>query len=272
MAESENNGGDQQQQQQQAQRPEYIPEKFWDAEKSAPRVEDLGKGYAELSTKLGKAKEVFETERLANRPAKADDYKVAIPEKGPLAERFSKNNLVLLDKAPDKDFKPEAGKKYFQLDHKSPMLAYWRQTAHAQGLSNEQFMEGVASYAEDLMSKQVTPEAIAEEIAGEHKKLGEHGRERADFAYDKLTALIGDKAKAFDYIKVDAAGTEAIEALLEKLGQPKFSPGAANAGGGNVSGSEALAEAKKIQSHADYWKDPAMQAKAAELYKKAFPE
>ena len=34
-------------------RPDYLPEKFWDAEASAPRIETLAKSYGELEKKLG---------------------------------------------------------------------------------------------------------------------------------------------------------------------------------------------------------------------------
>ena len=36
--------------------PEYIPPKFWDAEKKAPKIEDLGKGYINLEKLLGREK------------------------------------------------------------------------------------------------------------------------------------------------------------------------------------------------------------------------
>lgn len=39
-----------------AQRPDHIPEKFWDAEKGEARYEDLAKSYTELEKKLGQSR------------------------------------------------------------------------------------------------------------------------------------------------------------------------------------------------------------------------
>jgi hypothetical protein len=36
-----------------AERPDYIPERFWDSETGAPNVENLGKSYNELNSKFG---------------------------------------------------------------------------------------------------------------------------------------------------------------------------------------------------------------------------
>jgi hypothetical protein len=255
-------------------RPDFIPEKYWDGTKGEPRVQDMAKGLSELEGRLSKGKETYkaeyEAERFKARPAKPEDYKLAMPKEGPLAERFGKANLVLLDQKPGEGFQPEQGKRYFVLDQKSPLLQHWRATAHAAGMSNDQFMEGVAAYAEDLIGRQPSAESVAAEISAEHKKLGEQGRDRAQFAYGRIKALLGDEAaKAFDFIQVDAAGTLAVEALLEKLGEPKFSPGAANTGAADPTA--ALAEAKKLMGDPDYWQNKEKQARVAEAYKKIYP-
>jgi len=64
---------------QQAPRPEHIPEKFWDAEKGAPRVEDLAKSYLELEKKLATPKEAQEPEKKPEQQAPKQDNK-AVPE------------------------------------------------------------------------------------------------------------------------------------------------------------------------------------------------
>lgn len=42
--------------QQAADRPEWVPEKYWDADKRAPKVEDMAKGYTNLEKLLGREK------------------------------------------------------------------------------------------------------------------------------------------------------------------------------------------------------------------------
>lgn len=70
----------------QPQRPEHIPEQFWDAEKGVARVEDLAKSYAELRSKMdsGKAKE--EAPPAKGDEAKPDGVKIERPEAGKEAE------------------------------------------------------------------------------------------------------------------------------------------------------------------------------------------
>lgn len=54
-------------------RPDYIPEKFWDAEKGAPRTEDIMKGYKELETKFRAGDH--------KAPEKPEGYKVELDDK-----------------------------------------------------------------------------------------------------------------------------------------------------------------------------------------------
>lgn len=70
--------------------PEYIPAKFWDADKKAPKIEDLGKSYQNLEKLLGREKvpaplgdedqEGWDRwYRASGRPDKADDYEFERP-------------------------------------------------------------------------------------------------------------------------------------------------------------------------------------------------
>lgn len=75
-------------------RPDNIPEKFWDAEKGEVRVDELAKSYGELSTLLGKPK-----------PRAPENY--VLPEgKGIdqlLTEAMQKDAMSLVDKAKELD-------------------------------------------------------------------------------------------------------------------------------------------------------------------------
>lgn len=71
--------------------PEYIPVKFWDAEKKAPRVEDLGRSYVNLEKLLSSERVPLPQSdddqegwerwfRAAGRPEKPDDYSWERPD------------------------------------------------------------------------------------------------------------------------------------------------------------------------------------------------
>lgn len=61
-----------------ADRPEYIPEKFWDAEAGTPRLEDLAKSYAELERQRSQPKvEEPKVETPKAEEPKVEDEKVA---------------------------------------------------------------------------------------------------------------------------------------------------------------------------------------------------
>ncbi len=76
-------------------RPEYVPEKFWDAEKGEPRLEALLKSYRELERKLGRMVALPEGEedaegrarllRALGWPERPEDYEIEPPH--PLLER-----------------------------------------------------------------------------------------------------------------------------------------------------------------------------------------
>lgn len=86
--------------------PEYIPPKFWDAEKKAPKVEDLGRSYQSLEKLLGREKVPVPTSEedeegwtrwysAAGRPDEPDGYEFerpdSLPEDLPYDEETEKN-------------------------------------------------------------------------------------------------------------------------------------------------------------------------------------
>lgn len=211
-----------QQTQQAGARPDYIPEKFWDAEAKAPRIEDLAKSYATLEAGRGKLKETLtaeiNAERFKARPEKPEGYKLGVPE--------TLKNVVVLDKEPGADFAPEPGKTYFLAKADSPLMKSATALAHKYGVPQAEFSELVGALATELGQRAPTTEEIAAQRTEALKPLGEHGEKRIEHVDNQLAALIGgDKAKALRDAPGTAAGIEAMEALLEKMGQAKFSPG-----------------------------------------------
>jgi hypothetical protein len=248
-----------------AQRPDFVPEKYWDAAKGQPNVEALGKGYSELASKLGQTRDQwqkeYDGERLKARPAKPDDYALKPPAKDWPA------HLVLLDKAPEDVSKLEAGKTYFIPDAKDPLLGFWRQVAHKAGFSNDEFMQGIALFAEREGAKVPTEEERVAANKAIYSKLGENGAARADHVWRGLVAKLGENdAKALEAYATNPATVVALESLLEKAGEKKFAPGQ---GGSESGGSEA--EARKIMAEPDYWDNPDKQRKVADIYNRLKP-
>lgn len=252
-----------------AQRPDFVEETFWDAAAGTIKAEPLAKSYSELRAKFSKGVDGYKAELLKSRPEKPEAY--AFKAEGKIAERLAARNLVIMTEKPGADFKPEPGKQYLQLNAADPMLAYWRKTAFEAGMSQEQFADGLATYAESLVAKQPTEAQIKAERTAEFAKLGENGAARADHVWKQLQGKLGeDKAKALDGVVQSAAAIEAIEALLEKSGEPKFSP-AAGAGGAPQNAEALKAELAALQAdYNNYWQ-PHIQARVTAINKLLYP-
>jgi hypothetical protein len=251
-------------------RPEFIPEKFWDAAKGAPNVESLAKSYSELEGKFGKGKEAykaeFEAERFKNRPDKPEAYAFAPPKDGPLAEALAKQNVVIVDKIPEKQ---DAGKNYLVIDNADPLMGFWRSHAHAQGLSPDQFSEGVAIFAQSLAARgqvALSDDKLRAAVAKSYDSLGEHGVKRVEHVKGQLAALVGaDGLKALDFDYLPAPAVAALETIVEKSGGMKFSAEPGAVGGEALT----LAELRKLQASDEYIKgDPKIVAKVTDGYKR----
>jgi hypothetical protein len=244
-------------------RPDYIPEKFWDAKEGKPNVEGLAKSYAELDSMRGNMKEKLAAEiaaeRLKARPEKPEGYKVAAPADA--------KDVVILDKPPGADFKPEAGKVYAVLKSDSALLKGAAALAYEYGVPQEKFSALVAEMAREIGFRPETPEETAAARKAVYAKLGEHGEARAQHVWNQLKGALGDKAAALDAVVGSAEAIEALEALLEKGGQKKFAPSAAAAPGMTE------AEIRKKMDDPKYWRDrdPALHREVAEAFAKLYP-
>jgi len=226
-------------------RPEYIPEKFWDAATGQPRTEDLAKSFSHLEKKLGEGKTAYDAERLKNRPADAAGYSLKLdPAKLP-------QGLVILDKAPGDDFQPEAGKSYFVLKD-DDMMKFWRQHCFDNGIGQDGFQAGLVQFAKMMGAATPTPEQLAASRKETYDKLGEHGEARAQHVWGRIQHLLGDRATALDDLVDSAEAIEALELLLEKAGEPKFSGGPTPAA--QQGAAAAAAEILKLQGDIEFQK------------------
>ena len=137
-------------------RPEYLPEKFWNTEESSPNVEVLAKSYTELESKFGQRASALKEELQAevNKPREG------VPESiDGYAYEFPKEGL------------PEGWE--IQTAEDDPMLGWWKDTAFARGMTQDEFQEGINKYTEMLVSD-------VPDKAAEMKILGDNAQERID--------------------------------------------------------------------------------------------
>lgn len=178
-----------QQQQAKAERPDWLPESFWDKDKAEPKGADFRKTFDELSA--------FKAEQDVRRntlPKSADDYKLELPA----------------------DFKPPEGIK-FELNANDPLLPQARQLMHdidsGKLSGQEAFSKMVGLYA----GAQVQTETMIQTARqAELAKLGPTGQSRVDAVMTWAKAKLGDDmASAFASMLVTAKHVEMGEKLVK---------------------------------------------------------
>ena len=164
-------------------RPTWLNEKF-------ETGEDLQKSYDELASKLGKSREdvksevlqELETEAYANRPASAGDYQ--IPE--------------ILDEA-------EAAT--------NPLLKWWADYSWDNGLSQEEFNEGIANWAEHTGSNQPDLEQVK-------KDLGDNANSRVEATQLFVNKFFPEELRdAVAELGTSAEGIKALELIQRSMQQ-----------------------------------------------------
>lgn len=164
-------------------RPEGLPEKFntW---------EDMAKSYSELESWKGKKEEdikanvlqELETEAFANRPASAGDYQ--IPE--------------ILDEG-------EAAT--------NPLLKWWADYSWNNGLSQDEFNEGITKWAEHTGSNQPDLEQVK-------KDLGDNANARVEATQLFVNKFFPEELRdAVSELGTSAEGIKALELIQRSMQQ-----------------------------------------------------
>mgnify|MGYP005987771785 FL=1 len=164
-------------------RPEGLPEKFktWD---------DMVKSYSELESWKGKKEEdikatvlqELETEAYANRPASSGDYQ--IPE--------------ILDEA-------EAAT--------NPLLKWWADYSWENGLSQDEFNEGIVKWAEHTGSNQPDLEQVK-------KDLGDNANARVEAAQLFVNKFFPEELRdVVAELGTSAEGIKALELIQRSMQQ-----------------------------------------------------
>ena len=176
-------------------RPEWLPEKFNDPA-------DMAKAYSELEGKLGKGEEdirtklmeEMETEAFAERPASVGDY--ILPD--------------TLDEAEAVD---------------NELLGWWSNYSWENGLSQDEFAEGIAKYAEAVQGQQPDLEAVS-------KELGDNATARVEAVQLWMNKFFPDPTmqEAVAELGSSSAGIKALEYVIEQTKSTSPNPTAQVAG------------------------------------------
>ena len=223
-------------------KPEYVQDKFWDADRKEVNLENLASSYNALEKKLGsrtedlskQIRQDMELERLKNAP---EAYKVNLPE---LPEN--------VDVSVSDDME---------------IVQWWKETAKKNGLSQEQFDEGVNMFINNAIS-------ALPDINAEMQNLGDNARERIEAAelWSKKH-LSPDAYNTFSSIAATANGVKAIEEIM-KLTKDSPIPTTPT----QVSVTPDLQDLKSMMNDPRYFdsnqRDPSYVKRVTELYEKAY--
>lgn len=166
-------------------RPEWLPEKFW--VDGQPAYDKLAQSYGELEKMRGNMKESLQQEleqaRLASRPENPDAY--ALPQDERLDSELMSSN---------------------------PVVQWWRQFAHEQGYSQEQFETAIKTYAETQIAQ--VEQGYQEEL----QKLGENANARIEAVQLWANNFFSEsELNAVSAACTTAEGVAAMEKIMEKL-------------------------------------------------------
>jgi len=223
-------------------KPEFIQDKFWDAERNEVNLENLASSYNSLEKKLGsrtedlskQIREDLEMEKLKSAP---EEYKVNLPE---LPEN--------VDVTVSDDME---------------IVQWWKDTAKKNGLSQEQFDQGVEMFVNNAI-------ATLPDMNAEMQKLGDNAKERVEAAelWSKKN-LSPESYQTFSSVASTAEGVKVIEEIM-KMTKDSPMPSTPT----QVSVAPNLQDLKSMINDPRYYdsnrRDPAYVKRVEELFEKAY--
>lgn len=223
-------------------KPEFIQDKFWDTERNEVNLENLASSYNSLEKKLGsrtedlskQIREDLEMEKLKSAP---EEYKVNLPE---LPEN--------VDVSVSDDME---------------IVQWWKETAKKNGLSQDQFDQGVEMFVNNAV-------ATLPDMNAEMQKLGDNAKERVEAAelWSKKN-LSPESYQTFSNVASTAEGVKVIEEIMKMT---KDSPMPTTPT--QVSVAPNLQDLKSMINDPRYYdsnrRDPAYVKRVEELFEKAY--
>ena len=223
-------------------KPEYVQDKFWDVDRKEVNLENLSSSYNALEKKLGsrtedlskQIRQDMELERLKNAP---EAYKVNLPE-------IPEN----VDVSVSDDME---------------IVQWWKETAKKNGLSQDQFDEGVSMFINNAVS-------ALPDINAEMQNLGDNAKERIEASELWSKKNLSPSAySTFSSIAATADGVKAIEEIM-KLTKDSPIPTTPT----QLSVTPDLQDLKSMMNDPKYFdsnqRDPSYVKRVTELYEKAY--
>jgi hypothetical protein len=223
-------------------KPEFVQDKFWDADRKEVNLENLASSYNALEKKLGsrtedlskQVRQDLEQERLGKVP---EEYNLNVPE---LPEN--------VDVSVSDDME---------------IVQWWKDTAKQNGLSQEQFDEGVKVFIDNAM-------ATLPDINAEMEKLGDNSKERVEAA--ELWSKKNLSPEAYNTFSSVASTAEGVKAIEEIMKMTKDSPMPTTPT--QVSVTPDLVDLKSMMNDPRYYdsnkRDDGYVKRVTELYEKAY--
>ena len=223
-------------------KPDYVQDKFWNAETKEVNLENLASSYNALESKLGSRTEDLtkqirtdlENERLSKVP---ESYQLNVPQ---------------LDESVNID-----------INNEMPIVQWWNQTAKDAGLSQEQYDSGVKAFIDNAIANLPNPEL-------EVQKLGDTGKQRIEAA--ELWSKKHLSPDAFNAIAGFAATAEGVKAIEEimKLSKDASMPNTTT----QVDVSADMDDLKSMLNDPRYYdparREPGYVKRVSELFEKAY--
>ena len=223
-------------------KPEFVQDKFWDAERKEVNLENLASSYNALEKKLGSRTEDLskqirtdlEQEKLGKTP---EEYKVNLPELPENVDVTVSDDMELVQ--------------------------WWKDTAKQNGLSQEQFDQGVNAFVNNAV-------ATLPDVNAEMEKLGDNAKERIEASelWSKKN-LSPDSYSTFSSLAATAEGVKVIEEIMKLT---KDSPIPTTPTQVSVTPNED--DLKSMLQDPRHWdsskRDPAYVKRVTELYEKAY--
>ena len=223
-------------------KPEFVQDKFWDADRKEVNLENLASSYNALEKKLGsrtedlskQVRQDLEQERLGKVP---EEYNLNVPE---LPEN--------VDVSVSEDME---------------IVQWWKDTAKQNGLSQEQFDEGVKVFIDNAM-------ATLPDVNVEMQKLGDNSKERVEAA--ELWSKKNLSPEAYNTFSSVASTAEGVKAIEEIMKMTKDSPMPTTPT--QVSVTPDLGDLKSMMNDPRYYdsnkRDDSYIKRVTELYEKAY--
>ena len=173
------------------QRPEFIPEKFWNTETGEINIEEFGKSYSNLEKYVGGKKDELRDAVINELSEEADSERPEEYELPPLPENVTEEML-----------------------QENPMAQWWAEHCDENAYSQEIFQEGINKYIDSFT--QAMPN-----VDRELEKLGENATARLDAVNNWASSFFS--AEEYEAISTTlgatAEGVEALERMMESTVQ-----------------------------------------------------